>query len=147
MLKPRILAIAGAALILLAAGAASLLGQDGTGSNALSGAATVVDERTLQIGGDMAHLWGLEPLADAGQARETLATLVADKTVWCTPITPSEHAAMRCFVANENIAVLLLARGEARTPSTLRGGEKDWVRSYKAAEAHAQHAHLGVWHE
>lgn len=147
MPNPRILALGGAALILSAAIAATLLGDGGGQVRAVSGPASVVDERTLQIGDDTAHLWGLEPLERADDARRTLDVLVDGKQVWCMPVTAGEQAPMRCFVENENIAVLLLARGEGRTPGRLRGGEKDWVKAYKAAEAHAQHAHLGVWQD
>lgn len=147
MLNPRLLALGGAALILSAAIAATVLGDASDQARALSGPASVVDERTLKVGDSTAQLWGLEPLERTDEARETLNALVDGKPVWCTPITHSDHAPMRCFVDNENIALLLLARGEGRTPGTLRGGEKDWVKAYKTAEAHAQHAHLGVWQE
>ncbi len=147
MPNPRILALGGAALILSAAIAATVMGDGGGQVHAVSGPARVVDERTLQIGDGTARLWGLEPLERTNNARDTLHALVDGKRVWCMPITAGEQAPMRCFIDNENIAVLLLARGEGRTPGTLRGGEKDWVKAYKTAEAHAQHAHLGVWQE
>lgn len=145
-------AAAGIALALaLAAVLGTVLDGRSPAAQVVEGPATVIDERTLRVGGaegsEIVRLWGLEPLADPQPARDTLAHLVEGRTVWCAPVGGGDHPPARCFVANENIATLLLARGEARTSGSLRGGEKDWVRGYKVAEAQAQHAHLGVWHE
>ena len=72
-------------------------GDGGGQAHALSGPASVVDERTLQIGDGTAHLWGLEPLERTNDARQTLHALVDGKRVWCMPITAGGQAPMRCL--------------------------------------------------